>query len=333
MSRWYRAYEGTVTDPKFGEVALVAECSKSLVIAAWHSILESCASCNDAGRFDVTPRRVAVILGEHVKTIEAVFAEMASLGLIEGNVVCAWARRQFESDNSTERSKKFREAKRNAEKTPVQQECNDDATLQQRSATPPYTDTDTDTDTDKIRLEANPIVCTKLNLLSETSSDETQNVFENSEAKPEKPETARKERRAYSAAFEKFWSEYPTDPNMSKKQAARAWTRISEEDRSKAIAAIKHYRDWMARQSDYRTLHAERFISQRRFDGFLEKAAGDPSKSNLGTIGFYVAPDSDEMSAWDEFWLSTKGKHMPRDKNGGWFCMTQFPPIIERLAS
>ena len=37
MSRWYRAYEGTVTDAKLGEVALVAECSRAVVIAAWHS--------------------------------------------------------------------------------------------------------------------------------------------------------------------------------------------------------------------------------------------------------------------------------------------------------
>lgn len=126
MSRWYRAYEGTVTDAKLGEIALVAECSRSVVIAAWHALLEDCAAVNDGGRFETTPRRVAVILCEPVKTIEAVFSEMASLGMISAGYVTAWKSRQYESDNSTERSRKHREAKRNA-----------NATLQQRSATPP----------------------------------------------------------------------------------------------------------------------------------------------------------------------------------------------------
>ena len=135
MSRWYRAYEGTVTDAKLGEAALVAGCSRSVAIAAWHCILESCATANDRGRFDITPRRCAVILQEPVNVIEAAFTEMQSLGMIEGDTVCSWQKRQFESDSSTERSRKHREAKRNA-----------DATLQQRDATPPYTETDTDTE-------------------------------------------------------------------------------------------------------------------------------------------------------------------------------------------
>jgi hypothetical protein len=133
MSRWYRAYEGTVTDAKLGEVALVAECSRSVAIAAWHAILESCACVNQGGAFDVTPRRVAVILGEPIKVIDAVFAELVALGLIADGVVVSWAKRQYESDNSTERARKHRERKRNA-----------DATLQQRSATAPETETETE---------------------------------------------------------------------------------------------------------------------------------------------------------------------------------------------
>lgn len=137
MSRWYRAYEGTVTDAKIGEAALVAGCSRSVAIAAWHCILESCASAQDGGRFDTTPRRVAVILGEKPADIEAVFAAFAELEMICGGSVTAWKQRQFESDTSTERSRKHRERQRNG-----------DATLQQRDATPPEAETDTDTDTE-----------------------------------------------------------------------------------------------------------------------------------------------------------------------------------------
>jgi hypothetical protein len=97
-----------VTDAKLGEVALVAGCSRAVAIATWHAILESCASVNQGGRFDTTSRRVAVILSEPVQIIDAVFAELDSLGMIEGNVATAWAKRQFESDSSTERSGRIR---------------------------------------------------------------------------------------------------------------------------------------------------------------------------------------------------------------------------------
>lgn len=135
MSRWYRAYEGTVTDAKLGEIAMVAECSRSVAIAAWHAIMESAASVNDGGRFDTTARRVAVVLCEPIAVIERVFAEMSSLGMIDGQIIGAWKRRQYESDSSTERSRKHRNAKRNG-----------DATLQGRDATPPETETELETE-------------------------------------------------------------------------------------------------------------------------------------------------------------------------------------------
>lgn len=135
MSRWYRAYEGTVTDAKLHEAAMVAGVSRSVAIATWHAILESCAVSKSA-RFETTPRRIAVILCEPLDGIVATFAAFVELGLLLDGEVCAWAKRQFDADNSTERSRRHREAKRNA-----------DATLQQRSATPPYTETDTEIET------------------------------------------------------------------------------------------------------------------------------------------------------------------------------------------
>jgi len=137
MSRWYRAYEGTVTDPKLGEVALVAGCSRSVAIATWHAILEDCAAVNDGGRFETTPRRVAVILGEPLATIEAVFAELAALGMIADGAASAWSRCQFGGDTSTERSRKHRAAKRNV----ALDVCNGDATLHDRCATSTQRDT------------------------------------------------------------------------------------------------------------------------------------------------------------------------------------------------
>lgn len=136
MSRWYRAYEGTVTDPKLGEAAMVAGCSKSIAIAAWHAILESAASTQDGGRFDTTPRRVAVTLGEGLPVIEALFSAFNELDMAKDGLVCNWMRRQFESDSSTERSRKLRERRKNV--------VSEDATLQGRCATPPDTEAETE---------------------------------------------------------------------------------------------------------------------------------------------------------------------------------------------
>jgi len=147
MSRWYRAYEGTVTDAKLGEAALVAGCSRSVAIAAWHCILESCATAQRGGEYDTSPRRVAVILGETVDTIAAIFDAFAELDMIGNGAVTAWKQRQFESDTSTERSRKHRQRKSNGDAT-----LHDvAATPDDSCATPPYTETDTDTETECVK--------------------------------------------------------------------------------------------------------------------------------------------------------------------------------------
>lgn len=145
MNRWYRAYEGTVTDAKLAEVALVAGCSRSVAIAAWHAILESAATCNAGGCFDTTPRRVAAILCEPLAVIEAIFAEFVTLGMVADGCVAAWKHRQYESDSSTERSRAYRERKRNG-----------DATLQQRHVTPPETETETEITANAVIIPSKP---------------------------------------------------------------------------------------------------------------------------------------------------------------------------------
>jgi hypothetical protein len=134
VSRWYRAYEGTVTDAKLGEAALIAEVSRSVAIAAWHCLLESAASRNNSGSFDATSRRVSVILCEPPAKIEALFAAFDELGLIGNGAVRSWKKRQFQSDDSKERVRKHRAKKR--QETPDVTVCNGDVT-------PPDTETET----------------------------------------------------------------------------------------------------------------------------------------------------------------------------------------------
>jgi uncharacterized protein YdaU (DUF1376 family) len=109
-------------------------------------------------------------------------------------------------------------------------------------------------------------------------------------ADPLPPPKPRSERKTYPEAFEAFWRDYPTDPNMSKKAAAEKWVRLSPEDRAAAQAAIPAFKAYCQKRPDYRPVHAERFLSQRRFDGFLDAsrpaASGDlPAAPDWGDPG------------------------------------------------
>lgn len=144
MSRWYRAYEGTVTDAKLAEAALVAECSRSVAIAAWHCLLESAACKNNCGSYETNPRRVAVILCEPPAKIEALLSAFDEIGLTTEGAITSWKKRQFQSDDSKERVAKHREKKR--QETATSEAGNDSVTACNGDVTPPEAETDTETE-------------------------------------------------------------------------------------------------------------------------------------------------------------------------------------------
>lgn len=140
MSRWYRAYDGTVTDAKLAEAAAVADVKRAVSIAAWHCLLESCATVDNCGGYEITPRRVSVILCEPTAEVEALFAAYTEIGLIKDGVVLSWRKRQHESDSSTGRTRKWREKK--AQETAKCDAGDDDET----SRDAPETETETETE-------------------------------------------------------------------------------------------------------------------------------------------------------------------------------------------
>lgn len=40
----------------------------------------------------------------------------------------------------------------------------------------------------------------------------------------------------------------------------------------------------------------------------------------------YAKPESQQLDAWDRYYQSTQGKSAPRDRNGGWYFKTEWPP-------
>jgi hypothetical protein len=138
VSRWYRAYEGTVTDEKIIEAALIADVTRSVTIAAWHCVLESASKVGNCGSFDTSPRRIAAILGEPTDKISGLFDAFSELGMVTNGAVASWKKRQYHSDDSKERVRKHREKKR------AETVADKDVTPCNGDVTPPETDTDTE---------------------------------------------------------------------------------------------------------------------------------------------------------------------------------------------
>ncbi len=132
-------------------------------------------------------------------------------------------------------------------------------------------------------------------------------------------------RAGYPDDFEEFWRAYPTDANMSKAEAGKQWKRLTAEDREAAIAATQGFREHCRANPDYRPLHAVRFLSQRRFDGFAAKAASAPTQ-------VFVQQDTPAWRAW----VAERGKTPPTVTNEGktgWYFPSEFPAQQARGAA
>lgn len=138
-----------------------------------------------------------------------------------------------------------------------------------------------------------------------------------------------RKRNSYAEAFESFWLAFPTDAGMSKLEAAKAWDKLTPDEQGQAIAAIPAFKAWVAKQgTTYRIVHACRFLSQKRFEGFKPDIQ---SEAAAGTR-VYVKAGTDAFDAWDDYYKRTKSKLAPRDQRGGWWFDTEYPSSKERAA-
>jgi hypothetical protein len=128
-----------------------------------------------------------------------------------------------------------------------------------------------------------------------------------------------KKRNGYTADFEAFWSAYPTDSNMSKKQAAVVWVRMAQDAREAAMASLAGFNGYCRSNPDYRPVHACRYLSQERFEGHLQSAQKIASQ-------VWVPKGSAASREWEKH----RGKPLPstfsKDHGGeGWYMPTEFP--------
>ena len=207
-----------------------------------------------------------------------------------------WVHGRIESELNKVREKSAKAS--SAGKASAQRKLNERSTDVEQT----FNHTDTDTDTERKDM-------------SETSSDAPQ------------PERKKRGKGDYPPDFQKFYSEYPSDPGMSKPEALKAWLKLTGEDRDKALKAIPAFKVWVSKQGkDYRTVHACRYLSQRRFEGFDVAAAETPA----APVGVLVKTGTRAWEAWQAYSRATTGKSSPKsERHDGWYFPTEYPPELK----
>lgn len=124
MSRWFRAYGEVLNDPK-------VQCLPLDAFKAWHNALSLACNLNSKdGKIGTLPE-IAFAFRETKESVSSAFHPLIEGGLIvtvdETFQIVSWKKRQYKSDTSTDRVKRFRDRSRNV------------------TETAPDTDTDTDT--------------------------------------------------------------------------------------------------------------------------------------------------------------------------------------------
>lgn len=123
-----------------------------------------------------------------------------------------------------------------------------------------------------------------------------------------------KKSKAYSQDFEqRFWLPYPRTPTMSKHEAWQVWQRISQDERTAAMAAVGKYAEWLREDATRPVQHACRFLSKRRAEGFLDQ----PQVVN-GSGPLVCVPHDDPVCRFGrKRWANIHGGEAPREDLAG----------------
>jgi hypothetical protein len=98
VTRWYRAYVGTCTDPKIAAVAYSSKTSKCKVIAMWHFVLELAADARNGGKLRMDAALFCGALDLNIEEVKSIWAHMIDRGMVTDDQVVSWKKRQYETD-------------------------------------------------------------------------------------------------------------------------------------------------------------------------------------------------------------------------------------------
>lgn len=311
MAQWFRYYDDALHDPKVQR--LTGEAFKG-----WVNVL--CLASVNGGKVPSTGD-VAFGLRVTPARAQALLTELETAGLldrVDGELEPHnWSHRQFKSDTSNARVAAYRQRK-SADKESYKTVTGNSP----GNVTAPVTGNG------------------KLTTQNRTESEQKE---KKDSVGPKVGPTASVADLAHD--FEQFWRSYPRTPNMSKKEALSAWCKLTSSDREAVLIAGPKYARWLtserAKRPDAPAVHAVRFITQRRFEGFNEPPDpttaerpkmkhGEVMPASAGRLAgyFYVAAGTPEWSAWCDYFKKS-GRVSPEsyERFGGWTFPTLSPPV------
>lgn len=112
MSRWFRHYAGMMRDDKLVRVAIRSKQTVERVVWVWGAILESAAEIDEDGRYDFDTAEAAYFLRADEGDLVAILDALSEQGRISQDRVVKWGDRQFTSDRSADRQRRYRERKK-----------------------------------------------------------------------------------------------------------------------------------------------------------------------------------------------------------------------------
>lgn len=299
MSRWFRFYDDVINDPKVLKLPEGVRWS-------WVAIL--CIASKNSGVLP-TIQDTAFLLRMNLKKATAIIEALVAAGLLDKTedsfAPHNWGGRQFLSDGSADRVRRHREkraaaglesqwtAPKSLRKEVYARDNNECVYCGSQD------DLSLDHKTPESRGGTHDIsnlqtACRKCNgekrdftheeyvtrnggvtLQKRPQSTEADNRTEQKEHCPDAK--APRTKREYSEEFEtKFWMPYPRSPTMAKKEAWREWMKLAPEQQQAACQAIEPYKKYLRSKPTLETVHACRFLSQQRFDGFVNGAPAAP---------------------------------------------------------
>ena len=151
--QWFRFYSEAIRDTKLRRIARDVGQPLPYVIGVWATVLSIASESPERGVLLVSkniPATIDDISDAAGCNVSETFQKLLVTGLVTSHVtegetvysVASCEKRQYDTDSSTERVRKWRESQKNAQSQA-------DETLQKRFSNAPDTDTDTDTDTDR----------------------------------------------------------------------------------------------------------------------------------------------------------------------------------------
>lgn len=170
----------------------------------------------------------------------------------------------------------------------------------------------------------NPTLCNTMeNPASDNPQVNGQDKTQRPEARGQKENLRPKTRKrvSYPEDFETYWSEYPRDANMSKKEAWLEWQKLDDEDRQAAIASLPAFKAYCRKAEDYRVIHASRYLKYRRFDGHLEASREFNERQQAARVK--LVKGTPPFEAWNAYRQRQGQRPVMRSE---WWFPSEWPP-------